>query len=127
MGLYEIQVLDSHNNRTYADGYAGAIYGQYPPLVNASRAPGEWQSYDIFFVAPQFHGQQVLSPAFLTVVHNGVLVHHHQPALGPTGHRVLATYDEPHGSSGPLVLQAHRNPVRYRNIWIRPLRGYDES
>jgi len=127
MGKYEIQVLDSYNNRTYADGHAGAIYGQYPPLVNASRKPGEWQTFDIFFVAPRFEGDELVSPAYITVVHNGVLIHHHQAILGPTGHRILASYDEPHGPKGPLMLQDHRDPVRYRNIWIRPLRDYDES
>jgi hypothetical protein len=127
MGLYEIQVLDSYNNRTYADGHAGAIYGQYPPLVNASRGPGEWQTYDIFFVAPRFEGAQLVSPAYLTVVYNGVLVHHRQAALGPTGHRIVGSYDTPHGPKGPLMLQDHRNPVRFRNIWIRPLTAYDEG
>lgn len=127
MGKYEIQVLDSYNNRTYADGHAGAIYGQYPPLVNASRRPGEWQSYDIFFVAPRFEGSKLVSPAYVTVVHNGVLIHHHQAIQGPTGHRIVASYDVPHGPQGPLMLQTHRNPVRYRNIWIRPLKGYDQE
>ncbi len=127
MGKYEIQVLDSYDNRTYADGHAGAVYGQYPPLVNASRKPGEWQTYDIFFVAPRFEAGSLVSPAYITVVHNGVLVHHHQAAMGPTGHRIAASYDVPHGPQGPLMLQDHRNPVRFRNIWIRPLGGYDES
>jgi hypothetical protein len=127
MGKYEIQVLDSYDNRTYADGHAGAIYGQYPPLVNASRKPGEWQTYDIFFVAPRFEGVNLVSPAYVTVVHNGVLVHHHQAVMGPTGHRIAASYDAPHGPEGPLMLQDHRNPVRFRNIWIRPLKGYDEG
>ena len=127
MGKYEIQVLDSYNNRTYADGHAGAIYGQFPPLVNASRGPGEWQTYDIFFVAPHFDGDRLVSPAYITVVHNGVLVHHCQASLGPTDHRIFPTYNEPHGPKGPLMLQDHRNPVRYRNIWIRPLKGYDEA
>ena len=127
MGLYEIQVLDSYDNRTYADGHAAAIYGQYPPLVNASRKPGEWQSYDIVFVAPRFEGSRLVSPAFVTVVHNGVLVHHHQAVQGPTGHRQLANYDTPHPPKGPLMLQEHKDAVRYRNIWIRPLKGYDEA
>ncbi len=127
MGQYEIQVLDSYDNITYADGHAAAIYGQYPPLVNASRKPGEWQTYDLFFVAPRFEGERLVSPAYITVIHNGVLVHHHQPLLGPTGHRILPSYDVPHGPKGPLMLQDHRDPVRYRNIWIRPLKGYDEE
>lgn len=126
MGRYEIQVLDSYDNITYADGHAAAIYGQYPPLVNASRGPGEWQTYDIFFVAPRWEKGTLVSPAYVTVVHNGVLVHHHQAIQGPTGHRRLASYDEPHPPEGPLMLQDHRNPVRFRNIWIRELKGYDE-
>jgi 3-keto-disaccharide hydrolase len=127
MGRYEIQVLDSYDNRTYADGTAGAIYGQYPPLVNASRKPGEWQSYDIIFIAPRFDGNRLVSPAYITVVQNGVLLHHHAAAMGPTGHRNVSSYDKPHPPEGPLALQDHGNPVRYRNIWMRRLKGYDEA
>ena len=106
---------------TYADGHAGAIYGQYPPLVNASRGPSEWQTFDIFFVAPRFEGQRLVSPAYATVVHNGVLIHLHREIQGPTGHKIVASYDEPHGPTGPVVLQDHGDLVRYRNIWVRPI------
>ena len=120
------QVLDSHRNRTYADGSAAALYGQVPPLVNASRGPGAWQSYDVVFLAPHWEGQERISPAYLTVIHNGVLVHHHQALLGPTGHRALSSYDSPHPPTGPLKLQDHADLVRYRNIWIRPIGAYDQ-
>jgi len=125
MGRYEIQVLDGYDNVTYADGTTAAIYGQYPPLVNACRKPGEWQTYDIFFVAPRFEGEKLVSPAYVTVIHNGVLVHHHQKLLGLTGHKILPSY-KPHPPRGPIRLQDHGNPVRYRNIWIRDVKGYDE-
>jgi hypothetical protein len=120
MGLYEVQVLDSFENLTYADGQAAALYGQFPPFVNASRPPGEWQAYDIVFEAPRFEGEALASPAYLTVLHNGVLVQNHRAVLGPTLHRRLAHYT-PHGPAGPLKLQDHENPVRYRNVWIRRL------
>ena len=123
MGQYEVQVLDSFNNRTYADGSAAAIYGQYPPLVNSSRGPGEWQSYDIIFEAPIWQENLLVKSAYLTVLHNGVLVHHRQKAIGPTGHKNLANYESPHNPTGPLQLQDHGNPVRYRNIWIRHIQG----
>ena len=127
MGMYEIQVLDSYDNVTYADGQAAALYGQYPPLVNASRKPGEWQTFDIFFVAPRFKGERLASPAYVTIIHNEVLVHHHQAFLGPTGHKILPTYDTPHGPKGPIMLQDHGDPVRYRNIWVRPIEDYDQG
>ena len=127
MGIFEIQVLDSYDNPTYADGAAGSIYGQFPPLANASRGPGQWQTYDIFFVAPRFEGEKLASPAYITVIHNGVLLHHRQEIKGPTGHRRVDSYSDPLPSEGPLKLQDHGNPVRYRNIWYRPLKGYDEQ
>lgn len=125
MGRYEVQVLDSHGNATYPDGQAGALYGQSPPLVNASRGPGEWQTYDIVFRAPRFDGEKLVAPAMVTVIHNGVVVHHGFEILGTSTHRRLAKY-EPHGPRGPIRLQDHGNPVRYRNVWVRELRGYDE-
>jgi len=126
MDRYEIQILDGYNNITYADGTTAAIYGQYPPLVNACRKPGEWQTYDIFFVAPRFKGEELLSPAYVTIIYNGVLVHHNQALMGQTGHKILASY-KPHPPKGPTRLQDHGNPVRFRNIWIRELKGYDEQ
>ena len=120
-GRYEVQVLDSYDNPTYADGQAAAIYGQTPPLVNACRKPGEWQTYDIVFRAPRFAADGKLEqPARVTVIHNGVLVQHDQPLLGPTGHRAVMQY-EAHGPKGPIRLQDHGDPVRYRNLWIREL------
>ncbi|RMH04412.1 MAG: DUF1080 domain-containing protein [Planctomycetota bacterium] len=122
MDRYEIQVLDSWRNRTYADGQAAAIYGQKPPDVNACRPPGEWQSYDIVFTAPRFAADGSLTaPAVVTVFHNGVLVHDHVPLLGATVHRALPSY-QAHGPA-PLRLQDHGDPVQYRNVWIRPLGG----
>jgi len=120
-GVFEIQVLDSYNNPTYADGQAAAMYGQFPPLVNASRPPGEWQTYDIVFTAPRFTPAGALDhPAVATVFHNGVLVHHATPFWGPTQHKKIDPYT-PASAKGPLSLQDHGNPVRYRNIWIRKL------
>ncbi len=126
MGKYEIQVLDSFDNRTYADGQAAALYGQYPPLVNACRKPGEWQTYDIIFTAPRFKDGQLESPAYVTLLHNGLLVHNHTALLGPSGHKSLPKYT-PHDPKGIIRLQDHGNPVRFRNIWIRELKGYDEQ
>ncbi len=119
---YEIQVLDNFNNPTYADGHAGAVYGQHPPLVNACREPGRWQSYDILFTAPRFSADgTVETPAYVTVLHNGVLVQNHTKILGPMAYRTLARYT-PHGPKGRLALQDHGNPIRFRNIWIRELK-----
>jgi hypothetical protein len=125
MGRYEVQVLDSFENPSYPDGQAAALYGQTPPLVNACRRPGEWQSYDILFTAPRFDGDgKLVSPAYATVLHNGVCVHHHRVLLGPTSHKRLPGYRE-HPPQGPIHLQDHGDPVEYRNIWVRALLGYD--
>lgn len=123
MGRYEIQVLDCYENATYADGQAGALYGQYPPLVNALRKPGEWQVYDIVFEAPRFDGDKLLKPAYATVFVNGIVVHNRQAFLGSVVYRDLAKY-ESHEAEGPILLQDHGNPVRFRNIWVRRLAGY---
>jgi hypothetical protein len=120
-GRYEVQVLDSYNNRTYSNGQAASIYKQFIPLVNASRKAGEWQSYDIFFRAPQFaENGTVMKPAFVTVVHNGVLVQNHVELKGSTVFIGAPSYRK-HNPKEPLMLQDHGNPVSYRNIWIREL------
>ena len=121
MGHYEIQVLDTWHNLTYADGMAGAVYGQTPPLVNASRAPGQWQTYDIVFHRPAFdRSGKVVTPARVTVLQNGVLVQDNTEITGWTVHAEVAKY-QPHADRLPLVLQDHAHPVRYRNIWVREL------
>jgi len=121
MGLYEIQVLDSYSNRTYADGQAAAVYGQNPPLVNACRPPGKWQSYDIIFHRPIFDKDgKVIRPATVTVLHNGVLVQDNFQIKGPTRHKTVPQY-RPHPDKMPLKLQDHGSPVRYRNIWLREI------
>lgn len=124
MTRYELQVLESYEGVTYADGQAAAIYGTWPPLVNATRKAGEWQTYDIAFEAPKFEGEKLMKPAFITVFHNGVLVHHRQEFLGTSTHARVPTY-RPHEAEAPLSLQNHGSAVRYRNIWIRRLKGYD--
>jgi len=122
MGLYEIQVLDSYENKTYADGQAAAVYGQYPPQVNASRPPGQWQSYDIVFHGPRFDKEgKLIRAARVTVLHNGALVQDNVKLSGPTAHRQRPPYTA-HAEKLPLALQDHGTPVRYRNIWIRELK-----
>jgi Domain of Unknown Function (DUF1080) len=118
---YEVQVLDSYENKTYFDGQAAAIYKTAPPLVNACRKPGEWQTYDIIYAAPRFneHGT-VMKPGYLTVLHNGVLVQNHTELLGETLFDSPPVY-HPHGPA-PIRLQFHGNPVRFRNIWLRELK-----
>jgi hypothetical protein len=119
---YEVQVLDSYDNPTYADGQCGALYGQSPPMANACRKPGEWQSYDIIFEAARWNENHELArPAIVTVFQNGVLIHYKQPLLGPTGHRTLGHYGKELPATGPIALQDHGNPVRFRNIWVRKI------
>lgn len=123
MTRYEIQILDTYKNPTYADGHAGAVYGQTPPLVNACRPPGCWQTLDVIWRAPRFGADgAVTRPAVVTVLHNGVLVQDHTEVLGPVRWRDLARYEkgDAHGDA-PLLLQDHGNPVRFRNIWVRRL------
>ncbi|HOH29182.1 MAG TPA: DUF1080 domain-containing protein, partial [Candidatus Hydrogenedentes bacterium] len=123
MGQYEVQILDSYENTTYPDGQAGALYGRKKPLVNASRKPGEWQTYDIIFHRPVFDGDKVVKRATFTVLHNGVLIHDHYELTGGTGWRGSHSITNyvPHGDKGPIQLQDHGNPVLFRNIWIREL------
>ena len=118
---YEIQVLDSFENKTYADGGAGAIYGQYPPLANVCRPPGQWQTYDIVYTAPRFDAEgKLLSPARLTVFQNGVLIQNNVQLTGPTSWLERAPY-QAHPEKQPISLQDHGNPVRFRNVWVREL------
>ena len=119
-GLYEIQILDSYDNLTYADGQAAAVYGQSPPLVNASRPSGEWQTYDIVYTSPRFASGKQTAPGYVTVFHNGVLVQNHTQLLGASVHHALPKAVV-HDVEMPLKLQDHHMPVRFRNIWIRPL------
>lgn len=126
LGKFEVQVLDSFENETYADGQASALYGQVPPLVNAALPPGRWQTYDIVFRAPRFvDGNKLESPAIVTVLHNGVVTHAGASFFGPTAHKSNPPYT-PEDAQGPLRLQDHGNHVLFRNIWIRPLKAYDE-
>jgi hypothetical protein len=121
-GIYEIQILDSYDNVTYADGEAAAVYGQYPPLVNAARKPGEWQTYDIAFHGARFDSSgKLLRPATVTVFFNGVLVQDHVDIMGPTAHHKRPPYT-PTPDKLPLALQDHHHAVRYRNLWIRELK-----
>ena len=123
MGYYEVQIFDSHpshKKKIYPDGQCAAIYGQTPPLVNACRKPGQWQTYDIIFIAPVFENDKLVKPAMITMLHNNILVHLNTTVHGPTGHRQIKKY-KPHPTKLPLVFSAHNSPVRFRNIWVRPL------
>lgn len=124
MGRFEVQVLDPYNNPTYADGQAAAIYGQWPPLANPGRKPGEWNVYDIVFEAPRMDGEKVLKPAIITVFFNGVLVHNHKESMGPMVYKQVAHYSA-QPTEDALILQNHNSSVRYRNIWARRIGDYD--
>ena len=122
MGKYEVQVLDSFENETYFDGQAASIYKQTPPMANAMRKPGEWNTYDIFFTAPVFKvNGDVETPGYVTLIHNGVLALNHFELLGPSSY-VDAPHYTPHAETGPISLQFHGDPVRFRNIWLRELK-----
>ena len=132
-GMYEVQVVDSFNNPTYPDGQAGALYGQTPPLVNASKPPGEWQTYDIIFESPRWNADgNLVKKANVTVIQNGVVLHHKREFFGSTDgiggvpHKTLGAYTKPHPPEVCIELQDHHNPVRFRNIWIRALGEYDK-
>jgi hypothetical protein len=122
MGLYEVQVLDSFENTTYFDGQAGSIYKQTPPLASAMRKPGEWNYYDIIFTVPKFKGNgDIDQPGHVTLIQNGVLMLNHFELMGPTSY-VEAPHHKPHAETGPISLQFHGDPVRFRNIWVREIK-----
>ena len=121
MGKYEVQVMESHTNVTYADGQAAALYGQTPPMVNASAPQGEWQSYDIIFEAPVYDEDGMKTPAYVTVIHNGIVVHARQKYYGTTTHKRVAKYPQTHPEKAPIRFQWHGDPIEFRNIWIRDM------
>ena len=126
-GVYEIQVLDCYNNPTYPDGQAGGLYGQSPPLVNASKKPGEWQSYDIIWESPRWDAdKKIAKKAAVTVIHNGVVLHHRKEFTGTTPHQNNGNYNKPHDPEMFIQLQDHNNPMRFRNVWLRKLGEYDK-
>jgi hypothetical protein len=125
-GQYEIQILDSYENPVYPDGQATAIYGQTPPLVNASRKPGQWQTYDIIFTGPRFKDGKLEKPAYATVLHNGLIVQNHTELLGNTPHKKVGTY-QPHPEKGVLRIQDHGSANRFRSIWLRELKPVDSQ
>jgi hypothetical protein len=126
-GIYEVQVLDCYDNKTYPDGQTGAIYGQTPPLVNACKPPGEWQTYDIIFESPRWDDAgKIAKKAAVTVLHNGVLLHHRYELTGTTPHQQVGTYAKPHAPEMFIQLQDHNNTTRFRNIWLRSMGEYDK-
>jgi hypothetical protein len=119
-GIYELQIYNSDDNHIYADGQCGALYGQSPPMANACKKPGQWETFDIIFEAARWNvSHELVRPAFVTVLQNGVLIQYKQPLLGPTGHRILGKYSQELPATGPIALQEHGDRVRFRNIWIR--------
>ncbi len=126
MDVYEVQVLDSYENETYHDGQCAAIYKQHPPLANVCRKPGEWQTYDIIWTAPRFEDDKLVSPAFVTVLQNGVVVQNHFQLEGDTPYHRPPAYT-PHPDKGRIALQYHGNAVRFRNIWVRDMRELDHK
>lgn len=118
---YEVQILDSYQNRTYSNGQAASLYKEGIPLANAMRSPQEWNTYDVFFTAPRFNKDgMVISPAYVTVIHNGVLVQNHYEVKGSTAYIGVHKY-EAHETELPIKLQDHGNLVNFRNIWVRKL------
>ena len=133
-GMYEVQILDSYQSPTYPDGQCGALYGQTPPLVNACKAPGEWQTYDVIFESPRWDADgKLIKKANVTAIQNGLVLHHRREYIGGTdgingvAHTSLGTYDKPHEPQVFIELQDHANPVHFRNIWIRTLGEYDKG
>jgi hypothetical protein len=120
MGVYEIQIFDSYNEKIYPDGQTASIYGQTPPLVNASRPPGQWQTFDIIFFAPKFEGGKLIRAPRVTVFHNGMLAQHNEEIHGEVAHRQIPVFTRK-TNTGPLAFGGHGCPVRFRNIWVRPL------
>ncbi|MEY3394955.1 MAG: hypothetical protein RL346_1191 [Verrucomicrobiota bacterium] len=126
MGLYEVQVLQSNKNLTYPDGMAASLYGQQPPLANATSPQGEWNSYDITFVPPVYQDGKLQTPAKVTVIHNGVVVQNGESFHGVSGYRKLSRYPDTHPEKGPIRLQFHGDPIEFRNMWVRPLTSRPE-
>jgi len=120
MELYELQIFDSYSCEIYADGSAAAIYGQTPPMVNVCRAPGQWQTFDVFFTSPKFDQDSIIESARISVLHNGVVVHNNTKILGPTVHKDSIPY-KVHADKAPILIQGHNSPVEFRNIWVRNL------
>lgn len=126
MNKFEVQILQSHNNQTYPDGQAAALYGMYPPIVNATAPQGDWQSYDITFLPPVYGENGLEKPAIVTVIHNGVVVQHAQEFIGLSTYKKIVNYPDTMPATGPIALQFHGDPIEFRNIWVRPLGERDQ-